>query len=73
VAIGLGLQAGIALDPVLHFDGAAHRIDDTAELDDAPVARALDDPAMMDRDCWVDEIAAEGSEARSSSAPASRE
>ena len=32
----LGRQAGIALDhAVLHFDGAAHRVDDAAELDES--------------------------------------
>ena len=37
-------HAGIALDHgVLNFDGAAHGIDDAAELDDRPVAGALDD------------------------------
>jgi hypothetical protein len=30
-------------DAVLHFDGAAHHIDHAAEIDDAAVARALDD------------------------------
>ena len=30
-------QAGVALDhAVLHFDGAAHRVDHAAELDEAP-------------------------------------
>ena len=30
-------HASVALDHgVLHFDGAAHRVDDAAELDDVP-------------------------------------
>jgi hypothetical protein len=32
---------------VLHFEGAAHRVDDAAELDDAAIAGALDDAAVM--------------------------
>ena len=40
-------QAGVALDEaVLHLDGAAHRIDHAAELDDASIAGALDDAAV---------------------------
>ena len=58
-----GRHAGIALDHrVLQFDGAAHRIDDTAEFDDAAVAGALDDAAMMDGDRGVDQVAAKRSE-----------
>ena len=43
---------------VLHFNGAAHRVDDAAELDDAAVAGALDDAAVMDGDGRIDQIAA---------------
>ena len=44
----LGRHAGVALDhAVLHFDRAAHRVDDAAELDDAAVAGALDDAPVM--------------------------
>ena len=54
---------GVALDHrLLHFDGAAHRIDDAAELDNAAVAGALDDPAVMHGDGRVDQVAAKGSE-----------
>ncbi len=36
-------HAGIALDHgVLHLDGAAHGVDHAAELDERPVAGALD-------------------------------
>jgi hypothetical protein len=37
-------QAGVALDhAVLHFDCAAHGVNDASELDDRAVAGALDD------------------------------
>ena len=56
-------HAGIAFDHrVLQFDGAAHRIDDTAKFDDAAVAGALDDAAMMDGDRRVEQVAAQRSE-----------
>ena len=67
----------IALDHgVLHFECAAHRIDYAAELDDAAVAGALDDAAMMHGDCGINQVATEGPQPRqngSSSAPVSRE
>ena len=48
----------VALDHgVLRFECAAHRVDDAAELDDAAVAGALDDVAVMDRDDRVDQVA----------------
>ena len=51
---------GIALDHrVLHFDGAAHRIDGAAKLDDCAVARAFDDAPVMDGDGRVDQVAAQ--------------
>ncbi len=69
-------HADIALDEAaLHFDRAAHRVDDAAELDDRAVACALDDAAAMGGDGRIDQIAAESPEprkSRSSSAPASR-
>ena len=44
----LGRQAGVAFDhAVLHFDRAAHGVDDAAELDQAAVAGALDDASVM--------------------------
>ena len=56
----LGRQAGIALDEaLLHLDGAAHGVNDAAELDDAAVARALDHPAAIDGDGRIDEVAPE--------------
>jgi hypothetical protein len=59
-----GRQASVALHhAVLHLDGAAHSVDNTAELDDAPISCPLDYAAMMDSYGRVNEIAAEGSEA----------
>jgi hypothetical protein len=58
-------HAGVALDEaVLHFNRATYRVDDTLELDDRAVARALDDAAVMNRDRGVDEVAPKGSQAR---------
>jgi hypothetical protein len=39
------------------------RIDDAPELDDAAVAGAFDDAAVMHRDGWVDQVAAKGPKA----------
>ena len=53
-------HAGVTLDHgVLNFDGAAHRVDDAAELDDRAVAGALDDAPVMHGDGRVDQIAAQ--------------
>ena len=49
---------------VLHLDRATHRVDDAAELDDAAVASALNDAAVMGGDGRVDQIAAEASKTR---------
>ena len=58
-------QAGVALDHgVLHLDGAAHRVDDAAELDEAAVAGALDDATVMHGDRRIDQIAAQRPEPR---------
>ena len=58
-------QAGVALDhAVLHFDGAAHRIDDAAKLHEGSVAGALHHASSVHRDGGVDEIAAERPESR---------
>ena len=41
-------QAGVALDHgFLHLDGAAHRLDNASEFDDASIASPLDGSAMM--------------------------
>src|SRR5262249_58220556 len=49
---------------VLHLDGRTHGIDYASKLDDCSVACALDDAAMMQRDGWVDEVAAQRPQAR---------
>jgi len=44
----LGRKAGVALDhPILHLDGAAHGVDDAAELYETSVAGALHRAAVM--------------------------
>ncbi|ESZ24270.1 hypothetical protein X734_23635 [Mesorhizobium sp. L2C084A000] len=49
---------GIALNHgILHFDRAAHCFYNAAELDEAPVASALDDATTMNGDGGVDEVA----------------
>ena len=64
----VGRDLGVALDHrPLDFDGKAHSVDDTAEFDDAAVARALDDAAMMRSDGGIDQIAAETAKAREGS------
>jgi hypothetical protein len=56
----LGRQASVALDhAVLHLDSAAHSIHHAAKLDQDPIARPLDDPAVMQSDGRVERIAAE--------------
>jgi hypothetical protein len=58
-------HARVALDHrILHLDRAANRVNDAAELDDAPIARALHDPAVMNGDGRVDQIAAERAKSR---------
>jgi len=54
-----GRDPSVALDHgVLHFRCAAHRVDDAAKLDDAAIAGALDDTAVMHGDRRIDQIAA---------------
>ncbi len=48
----------------MHFDCAANRVHDAAKLDDASVAGALDDAAVMGGDGGVDEVAAQTPETR---------
>ena len=58
-------NARIALDHcVLDFDRAAHRVHHAAELDDSPVAGALDHASIMDGDRRINEIAAQRSQPR---------
>ena len=55
----VGRHASVALDDgSLHLDCAAHGVDHAAELDDAAVAGALDNAAVVGGDGGVDEIAA---------------
>ena len=64
----VGRDPSVALDHrPLDFNGAVHRVDDAAELDDAAVAGALDDAAVMRGDGGVDQIAAQGPKARQGS------
>jgi hypothetical protein len=55
----IDLRRRCARHPALHFDRAAHRVGDAAELDDRAIAGSLDDPPAMDRDHRVDEVAAQ--------------
>ncbi len=58
-------QARVALDhPALHFDRAAHGVDDAAEFDQRPVAGALHHAPVVHCDRRVDEIAAQRPEPR---------
>src|SRR5208337_1471144 len=58
-------DACVALDHrVLHFDGAAHRIDYTSKFDQRPIAGALEDTSIMHGDCRIDEIASQGPQPR---------
>jgi hypothetical protein len=55
--------ASIALDhAVLDLNSAADRIDNASELDENAVSGPLEDPAVMQSDGRVDEIAAEGAQ-----------
>ena len=64
----VGRDPGVALDHrPLHFNGAVHCVDDTAELDDAAVAGALDDAAVMHGDGRIDQVAAQRPKARQNS------
>ena len=56
-------KASVALGhAALHLDGAAHRIDHAAELNNCAVAGALDDSPVMHRDGGIYEVAAERSQ-----------
>ena len=53
-----GRQARVAFDHgVLDFDGAAHGVDNAAELDERPVAGALNDAPIVHGDGGIDQIA----------------
>ena len=56
----VGRDAGVAFGhAALHLDRAAHGVDHAAELDNEPVAGALDDAAVMDGNRRVEQIAAQ--------------
>src|SRR5208282_6815482 len=58
-------QAGVALSQAAtHFHGAADGLDYAAKFDERAVAGPLDDPPVVDRDCRVDEVAAQSSQPR---------
>ena len=59
-----GRPALRSIDAALHFDRAAHGVDHAAELDEAAVAGALDDAAVMRGDGGIDQIAAQPPEPR---------
>jgi hypothetical protein len=51
----IGRQASIALDhPTLNLDRAAHRVNDTSELNENAIAGSLNDAAAMQSDGWID-------------------
>ena len=53
-------QACIALSqPVKDFLGATHRFDDAAKFGDRPVTKPFHKTTVMDRDCRIDEFAAQ--------------
>ena len=56
----VGRDPGVALDHrPLDFNGAVHRVDDAAELDNCAVAGALDDASVVHGDGRVDQVASE--------------
>ena len=60
----VGRDLGVALHHrPLDFNGAVHCVDHAAELDDAAVAGALDDAAVMHGDGRVNQVAAKGPKA----------
>jgi len=61
----LGWQAGIALDhAVLHFDGAAHGIDDAPEFDQSTVPGSLHDAAVMHGRSCIDRLSRQAKRTR---------
>jgi hypothetical protein len=51
---------------MLDFDGAAHRVDDAAELDQCAIAGPFDDASAVDGDGRIDEVAAQRAQPRQS-------
>jgi hypothetical protein len=48
----------------LHLDGTANSIDYASELDENAISRPLNDAAVMQSDCRIDQIAAKGAQPR---------
>ena len=48
----------------LHFECAAHSVNNAAKFDDGTITRALDHAPMMHGDDWIDQVAAEGPKSR---------
>ena len=66
----VGPDLRVALDHrPLDFNGAIHRVDDAPELDNCAVAGALDDPAVMHGDGWIDQVASENTQTRHECGP----
>ena len=58
----IGRKAGVARnEAALNLNRRPHRLDHAAELDNRPVAGALDEPTVVDGDGRVDEVAAQRS------------
>ena len=58
-------KTGIALHhAALHFDGAAHGVDDAAKFDDGSIARAFDHAPVVHGDGRIDHVAAERAKPR---------
>ena len=63
----LGRQAGVALNhAVLHFDAAAHGIDDAAKFDQSAIAGALHHAPVMHGHGRIDQVAPERPQPRQS-------
>ena len=63
VALPIPWSGSTPRSRIYHFAGTrAHRVYNALKLDDAAVAGSLDDPAAMQRDGWVDKVAAKGAE-----------
>ena len=61
----VGRDPSVALDHrPLDFNGAIYGIDDTPELDNCAIAGALNDPAVMDGDGRIDQVASERPQTR---------
>ena len=66
----IGRHAGVAFDHrVLNLDGAAHGVDNAAELDERPVAGALHDAPVVHGDGGVDQIATQRAQPRQACDP----